>query len=71
MHKRTILSSAPPGNKKTTLNQTRTPKCIILLQVQSYLRFAKGKREENVREVDLAFSDVVRRVYKSNAVDDP
>mmetsp|Transcript_32363 Transcript_32363/g.79892 ORF Transcript_32363/g.79892 Transcript_32363/m.79892 type:complete len:305 (+) Transcript_32363:225-1139(+) len=28
------------------------------LQLQAYLRFAKAKRDENVREVDLAFSDV-------------
>uniref|UniRef100_A0A6U3KD44 Leucine zipper transcription factor-like protein 1 n=1 Tax=Mantoniella antarctica TaxID=81844 RepID=A0A6U3KD44_9CHLO len=32
------------------------------LQVQSYLRFAKTKREENAREVDLTFDDV--RHYK-------
>lgn len=30
--------------------------------MQSYLRFAKGKREENMREVELTFSDV--REYK-------
>mmetsp|Transcript_10398 Transcript_10398/g.16626 ORF Transcript_10398/g.16626 Transcript_10398/m.16626 type:complete len:228 (+) Transcript_10398:462-1145(+) len=33
-----------------------------MAQVQSYLRFAKTKREENAREVDLTFDDV--RHYK-------
>jgi peptidoglycan/xylan/chitin deacetylase (PgdA/CDA1 family) len=33
-----------------------------MAQVQSYLRFAKTKREENAREVDLTFDDV--RQYK-------